>query len=66
MGDTGVSRFGEKHRYVTFPLTGLMIDSNAGGYFGLYLKFAGFDALEVTGKAGGKVNHIAISYFFAE
>ena len=32
------------------PLTGSVIDSNVGGYFGPYLKFAGFDALEITGK----------------
>jgi aldehyde:ferredoxin oxidoreductase len=33
------------------PLTGSVIDSNVGGYFGPYLKFSGFDALEITGKA---------------
>jgi aldehyde:ferredoxin oxidoreductase len=33
------------------PLTGSVIDSNVGGYFGPYLKFSGFDALEVQGKA---------------
>ena len=33
------------------PLTGTVIDSNVGGYFGPYLKFSGFDALEVQGKA---------------
>jgi len=33
------------------PSTGIVIDSNVGGYFGSYLKFAGFDAMEVTGKA---------------
>lgn len=33
------------------PLTGAPIDSNVGGYFGPYLKFAGFDLLELTGKA---------------
>jgi len=33
------------------PLTGSVIDSNVGGYFGPYLKFAGWDALEVQGKA---------------
>ncbi len=32
------------------PTTGSVIDSNVGGYFGPYLKFAGFDALEVQGK----------------
>jgi len=33
------------------PLTGIPIDSNVGGYFGPYLKFSGFDALALTGKA---------------
>lgn len=33
------------------PLTGIMIDSNVGGYFGPYLKFSGFDALVIVGKA---------------
>ncbi len=33
------------------PLTHAVIDSNSGGYFGPYLKFAGFDAMEVQGKA---------------
>lgn len=35
------------------PLTGSVIDSNVGGYFGPYLKFSGFDALRITGKAKG-------------
>ncbi len=33
------------------PLTGAAIDSNVGGYFGPYLKFSGFDALQIQGKA---------------
>ena len=33
------------------PLTGIPIDSNVGGYFGPFLKFAGFDILELQGKA---------------
>jgi aldehyde:ferredoxin oxidoreductase len=33
------------------PLTGIPIDSNVGGHFGPLLKFAGFDALSITGKA---------------
>ena len=37
------------------PTTGSVIDSNVGGYFGPYLKFAGFDALEVQGKASRDV-----------
>ena len=37
------------------PLTGAVVDSNVGGYFGAYLKFAGWDALEVQGKAEKEV-----------
>ncbi|MHA1728374.1 MAG: aldehyde ferredoxin oxidoreductase N-terminal domain-containing protein, partial [Promethearchaeota archaeon] len=37
------------------PLTGIIIDSNVGGYFGPYLKFSGFDALEIQGKAEKEV-----------
>jgi aldehyde:ferredoxin oxidoreductase len=33
------------------PLTHSVVDSNGGGYFGPYLKFAGWDALEIQGKA---------------
>jgi len=33
------------------PLTKSVIDSNAGGFFAPYLKFSGFDALEIQGKA---------------
>jgi aldehyde:ferredoxin oxidoreductase len=32
------------------PATGSVMDSNVGGYFGPYLKFSGFDALEIQGK----------------
>ncbi|MBN1486260.1 MAG: aldehyde:ferredoxin oxidoreductase [Anaerolineae bacterium] len=33
------------------PLTHVPIDSNAGGHYGPYLKFSGWDAIEVQGKA---------------
>ncbi|MDD5502289.1 MAG: aldehyde ferredoxin oxidoreductase C-terminal domain-containing protein [Candidatus Thermoplasmatota archaeon] len=33
------------------PLTGIPVDCNVGGYFGPFLKFSGWDALEVQGKA---------------
>lgn len=33
------------------PLTSSVIDSNVGGYFGPYLKFAGWDAIEIQGVA---------------
>ena len=32
------------------PTTGSVMDSNVGGYFGPYLKFSGFDAMEIQGK----------------
>jgi aldehyde:ferredoxin oxidoreductase len=37
------------------PLTDSVMDSNVGGYFGPYLKFAGWDALEIRGKAKSEV-----------
>jgi len=37
------------------PLTGIPGASNFGGHFGAYLKYAGFDAMEITGKAGRDV-----------
>ena len=33
------------------PQTDIPIDSNVGGFFGPFLKFAGFDAIEIQGKA---------------
>jgi aldehyde:ferredoxin oxidoreductase len=36
------------------PTTGSVMDSNVGGYFGPYLKFSGFDALEIQGEATGE------------
>ncbi|MBU1356764.1 MAG: aldehyde:ferredoxin oxidoreductase [Candidatus Edwardsbacteria bacterium] len=33
------------------PITNIPIDSNVGGYFGPLMKFSGFDALEIQGKA---------------
>ncbi len=37
------------------PLTHNVIDSNVGGYFAPFLKFSGFDALEIQGKAAKNV-----------
>ncbi|MCD4695575.1 MAG: hypothetical protein K8S16_04970 [Bacteroidales bacterium] len=37
------------------PQTDIPIDSNVGGHFGPFLKFAGFDALEIQGKAENDV-----------
>lgn len=37
------------------PQTGSVMDSNVGGFFGPFLKFSGFDALELQGKAKNDV-----------
>jgi len=37
------------------PQTDIVIDSNVGGFFGPFLKFCGFDALELQGKASEEV-----------
>ncbi|HLP74368.1 MAG TPA: aldehyde ferredoxin oxidoreductase C-terminal domain-containing protein [Bacteroidales bacterium] len=37
------------------PQTNSVMDSNVGGFFGPFLKFAGFDALEIQGKAQADV-----------
>jgi aldehyde:ferredoxin oxidoreductase len=37
------------------PLTHSIMDSNGGGYFGPYLKYAGWDALEIQGKSEEEV-----------
>ncbi len=37
------------------PLTGIPGVSNFGGYFGAFMKYAGFDALKVTGKSAHAV-----------
>jgi len=37
------------------PITDIVIDSNVGGFFGPFLKFSGFDALELQGKAKNDV-----------
>jgi aldehyde:ferredoxin oxidoreductase len=44
------------------PLTHIPGVSNFGGHFGAYLKYAGFDALEITG-IGGKNTMIVIDSF---
>ncbi|MEI6306000.1 MAG: aldehyde ferredoxin oxidoreductase C-terminal domain-containing protein, partial [Deltaproteobacteria bacterium] len=37
------------------PLTGIPGVSNFGGYFGAFLKYAGFDAIQVTGKSNRNI-----------
>jgi aldehyde:ferredoxin oxidoreductase len=50
-GTTQYSGMGKCLSVTVSPLTNLVCDSNAGGYFAPYLKFAGFDAIEIQGKA---------------
>ncbi|MBN1620395.1 aldehyde:ferredoxin oxidoreductase [candidate division WOR-3 bacterium] len=50
-GNTNYAGSGKSIAVTLSPLTGIPIDSNVGGYFGPYLKFSGFDAIELQGKA---------------
>lgn len=47
------------------PLTGIPGVSNFGGYFGAFLKYAGFDALQVTGR-GDRYVMIIVNSFTSE
>jgi aldehyde:ferredoxin oxidoreductase len=50
----GITQYpGSGKSYAAFisPLSEQSYDSNSGGYFGPLLKFSGFDALEIQGKA---------------
>ncbi len=54
----GITQYpGTGKTYTVFlsPLTGQTYNSNAGGYFGPFLKASGFDALSVSGKASENV-----------
>ncbi len=37
------------------PLTGILIDSNVGGYAGPFLKYSGFDVVSIQGKADKEI-----------
>ncbi len=50
-GTTAYSGMGKTTTVTLSPLTKSVIDSNGGGYFAPYLKFSGFDALAIQGKA---------------
>ncbi|MEF8879398.1 MAG: aldehyde ferredoxin oxidoreductase C-terminal domain-containing protein [Candidatus Thermoplasmatota archaeon] len=50
----GVTQFpgaGKSLCLTVSPSTDIICDSNVGGFFGPFLKFTGFDALEIQGKA---------------
>ncbi len=50
-GTTAYPGMGKSTVVTLSPLTNSVIDSNGGGFFAPFLKFSGFDALEITGKA---------------
>jgi aldehyde:ferredoxin oxidoreductase len=50
-GNTQYSGSGKSLVVSLSPLTDIPIDCNVGGYFGPLMKFSGFDALEIQGKA---------------
>jgi len=54
-GNTNYAGSGKSIVTSISPMTNVPIDSNVGGYFGPYLKFSGFDAMEVQGKADKEV-----------
>jgi aldehyde:ferredoxin oxidoreductase len=54
-GTTAYSGSGKATVVTLSPLTLNVVDSNVGGYFAPFLKFAGFDAMEITGKAAEDV-----------
>ncbi len=50
-GTTAYPGMGKSTVVTLSPLTNSVIDSNGGGFFAPFLKFSGFDALSITGKA---------------
>ncbi|MFZ4464110.1 MAG: aldehyde ferredoxin oxidoreductase family protein [Bacteroidales bacterium] len=50
-GITQYSGTGKSICVAISPQTDSVMDSNVGGYFGPFLKFSGFDAIEIQGKA---------------
>ncbi len=50
-GTTAYAGSGKATVVTLSPLTNNVVDSNVGGYFAPFLKFSGFDAMEIQGKA---------------
>ena len=50
-GNTNYPGSGKSIVTTISPATRIPVDCNVGGHFGPYLKFSGFDALEIQGKA---------------
>jgi aldehyde:ferredoxin oxidoreductase len=54
-GITQYSGTGKSLVVAISPQTDIVIDSNVGGFFGPFMKFSGFDSLEVQGKSTTEV-----------
>jgi aldehyde:ferredoxin oxidoreductase len=54
-GITQYSGTGKSLVVTVSPQTNSVMDSNVGGFFGPFLKFSGFDAVEIQGKANKDV-----------
>jgi aldehyde:ferredoxin oxidoreductase len=54
-GITQYSGTGKSICVALSPQTNSVMDSNVGGFFGPFLKFSGFDAIEIQGKAQSDV-----------
>ncbi len=54
-GITQYSGTGKSLVVTISPQTDIVIDSNVGGFFGPFLKFSGFDSMEIQGKAEKEV-----------
>ncbi|MCD6347771.1 MAG: hypothetical protein J7L96_10155, partial [Bacteroidales bacterium] len=54
-GITQYSGTGKSLVVTLSPASGSVTDSNAGGYFGPFVKFSGFDAIELQGKSEKEV-----------
>ena len=54
-GITQYSGTGKSLVVTISPQTNSVMDSNVGGFFGPFLKFSGFDAIEIQGKAQSDV-----------
>jgi len=54
-GITQYSGTGKSLVVTISPQTDIVIDSNVGGYFGQFMKFAGFDSIEIQGKSKNEV-----------
>ncbi|MGB4204053.1 MAG: aldehyde ferredoxin oxidoreductase C-terminal domain-containing protein [Bacteroidales bacterium] len=54
-GITQYSGTGKSLVVTISPQTDIVIDSNVGGFFGPFMKFAGFDSIEIQGKSKNEV-----------